>query len=322
MGFAVFGVFMISFGSKKNGKVSKGGKGNKTASEPSQESNQPSRRQQIDALRRITSSVKIGSRIRYHQEYEESSILETLVIGYRINDIAIYRQADICFEEEDGITRVLIQTPTGRERFARLESLQIIVPSAIGEERKLDYDSRATLGRRGQFSPKSNLVVMSTNYNTEHLKIDVMVDRNLNLTEGVHSGLQVAYLTMLIGSITSHEPRQFSRVAADLPVTLCKNGTEQVLPAKLLDFSEKTIRIALDHDEDQWPEFGKKDFALVGLKSALDKPLVKLRCQSIELRGREQVFEMTHIIRQGNAAPIEMIDVLEIKIDLMNLAEG
>ncbi len=307
---------MISFGLKKNTKTSK------PAPAQTQESSQPSRRQQIDALRRITSSVKIGSRIRYHQEYEEGSILETLVIGYRINDIAVFRQTDICFEEEDGITRVLLQTSMGRERFARLESLQIIVPSAIGEERKLDYDSRATLGRRGQFSPKSKLVVMSTNYNSEHLKVDVLVDRNLKLTEGVHSGLQVAFLTMLIGSITSHEPRQFSRVAADLPVTLCKNGTEQVLPAKLLDFSEKTIRLALDHEEDQWPEFGKKDYVLVGLKSALDKPLIKLRCQALELRGREQVFEMTHITRQGNAAPIEMIDVLEIKIDLMNLAES
>lgn len=305
---------MISFGSKKNGK------GDKPA--PTQESSQPSRRQQIDALRRIISSVKIGSRIRYHQEYEEGSILETLVIGYRINDISIFRHADISFEEEDGITRVLVQTPSGKERFARLESLQIIVPGAIGEERKLDYDSRATLGRRGQFSPKSQLVVMSTNYSGEHLKVEVNVDRNLHLTEGVHSGLQVAYLNVLVGTISSHEPRQFTRVAADLPVTLCKNGTEQVLPAKLLDFSEKTIRLTLDQDSDEWPEFGKKDFALVGLKSALDKPLVKLRCQSLELRGREQIFEMTHIIRQGKASPIEMIDVLEIKIDLMNLAEG
>jgi hypothetical protein len=310
---------MISFGSKKKQKTNTK---TSTSSDAEQGDKSPSRRQQMQALQRMVNAVKIGSRIRYHQEYEEASVLESLVIGYRINNISLYRQSDIQFEDDDGITRVLLQTEIGQERFARIESMQLIVPGAIGEERKLDYDSRATLGRRGQFAPKSKLVLMSTNFNTEHLKLDAVVERNLKLTDGVHTGLQVAYLDVLMGTLSKHEPRQFTRVAVSLPVTVCKNGTEQVLPATLLDFSEKSVRLALDPAKDHWPEFGKKDFALIGLKSSLEKPMVKLQAQCIEVRGQERIFEMTHIQRQGRASSIEMIDVLEIKIDLMNRSES
>lgn len=310
---------MISFGSKKKQKTNTK---TSTSSDAEQGDKSPSRRQQMQALQRMVNAVKIGSRIRYHQEYEEGSVLESLVIGYRINNISLYRQSDIQFEDDDGITRVLLQTEIGQERFARIESMQLIVPGAIGEERKLDYDSRATLGRRGQFAPKSKLVLMSTNFNTEHLKLDAVVERNLKLTDGVHTGLQVAYLDVLMGTLSKHEPRQFTRVAVSLPVTVCKNGTEQVLPATLLDFSEKSVRLALDPAKDHWPEFGKKDFALIGLKSSLEKPMVKLQAQCIEVRGQERIFEMTHIQRQGRASSIEMIDVLEIKIDLMNRSES
>jgi hypothetical protein len=310
---------MISFGSKKKQKTNTK---TSTSSDAEQGDKSPSRRQQMQALQRMVNAVKIGSRIRYHQEYEEASVLESLVIGYRINNISLYRQSDIQFEDDDGITRVLLQTEIGQERFARIESMQLIVPGAIGEERKLDYDSRVTLGRRGQFAPKSKLVLMSTNFNTEHLKLDAVVERNLKLTDGVHTGLQVAYLDVLMGTLSKHEPRQFTRVAVSLPVTVCKNGTEQVLPATLLDFSEKSVRLALDPAKDHWPEFGKKDFALIGLKSSLEKPMVKLQAQCIEVRGQERIFEMTHIKRQGRASSIEMIDVLEIKIDLMNRSES
>lgn len=278
-----------------------------------------SRGQQLDALKRIFNSVKIGSRIRYHQEYEQDSILETLVIGYCINDIAVYRQADIEIQgDEGGIPRVVVHSASGVDRALRVDSIQLMVPGAIGEERKLDYDSRATLGRRGPFAPGSRLVVMSTSYNSEHLKLEVQVQRNKKLTEGIHAGMQVALLDVQADSLTSHEPRQYSRVLTDLPVTLSKNGTEQVMPVRLKDFSEKTLCLALDRDGDIWPEFTKKDFALLGVKSSIDKPMVKLRCVCVENRGDLRIFEMTHIGRQGALAPIEMIDVLEIKIDLIN----
>lgn len=305
---------MISFSGKKKVK-----KNNAEGSQNEHSTGKRATRHRVNSLRRLLNAVKIGGRIRYHKEYEGESILETLIIGYRINDLFVYRQADIDFIEEDDLPTVVINTAEGRKKLSRIEAIQLIVPGAIGEEKKLDYDSRANLGRRGPFAPKANLVVMTTNFDGEHLRLETEVHRNLKLTEGVHKGLQVALLTVMLGTLDTHEPRQHTRVSANIAVTLCKNGKETVMPAQLIDFSEKSIRLALDSADDRWPEFSKKDFALVGIKSALDKPLVKLKCQCIKERGEERIFEMTHIVRHGKTTPMEMIDALEIKIDLMNL---
>ncbi|MGH1371510.1 MAG: hypothetical protein ACRBBW_05715 [Cellvibrionaceae bacterium] len=303
---------MISFGGKK---------AKKTPVKPAVSSAQATvpARQQLKLIARLIKAVKIGTRIRYHMEYEDSTVMESLVIGYQINGVKVYRHNDVQVLVGEDKIGVAIDTPDGVEEFSRVESFDLIVPGAVGEEKKLDYDSRASLSRRGPFAPHARLSVMSYCYNTEHLKFEAEVLRNLKLTEGVHTGLQVALLSVSMGTIGNHEPRKFSRVETRLCVTVSKNGTETVMTAELQDFSEETLRLELEQESDVWPKFGKKDFLLVGLKPSMDKPLLKLRCECVGERGEGRVFKMTHIMRHGKAEPFEMLDALEIKIDLMNL---
>lgn len=303
---------MISFGGKKAKKAPVKVSGARS------EGSFPAR-QQLKLIARLVKSVKIGSRIRYHLEYEDSTVLESLVIGYQINGVKVYRQNDIQVLTGEEQVGVVIKTPEGPEEFSRIESFELIVPGAVGEERKLDYDSRANMSRRGPFAPHARLSVMSYCYNTEHLKFEAEVLRNLKLSQGVHSGLQVALLSVSLGTVDNHEPRKFSRVETRLCVTASKNGTETVMTAELQDFSEETIRLVLESENDSWPKFGKKDFLLVGLKTSVDKPLVKLRCECVSERGDGRVFKMTHIMRHGKPEVFEMLDALELKIDLMNL---
>jgi len=303
---------MISFGGKKSKKA---------VIKPRADSPRASGsvRQQLKLLNRLLTSVKIGSRIRYHMEYEEATTLESLVIGYQINGLMVFRQSDVKATADGEDAAVTVMTSDGVEEFTRLESFDLVVPGAVGEERKLDYDSRASMSRRGPFAPHARLSVMSYSYNTEHLKLEAEVLRNLKLSQGVHAGLQVALLSVSLGSIGNHEPRKYSRVETRLCVTASKNGTETVMTAELQDFSEETIRLVLDGDGQQWPKFGKKDYLLVGMKTSVDKPLVKLRCECVGERGEGRVFRMTHMMRHGKPEPFEMLDALEIKIDLMNL---
>ncbi|NIB41231.1 PilZ domain-containing protein [Pseudomaricurvus alkylphenolicus] len=309
---SIAGDGMISFGGKKKVKT--------TVEKPKQSAGMSRAAQKhLRQVFRLLSAAKIGSRIRYHQEYEESTILESLVVGYRINKTFIFRQNDVVFDDDEHSPRLIVNTGKGQEDITVVEDLQLVVPGGIGEERKLDYDSRANLGRRGPFAPHSHLMVMSHSYNSEHLKFEAVVTRNQKLIEGVHSGLAVALLEVMLGTLDTHEPRRHSRVETSLVVTVCKNGKETVTTAYLLDFSEEAMRLALDTEGEEWPEFGKKDFLLVGLKTAPDKPLVKLRCECVATRGVDRVFRMTHILRHGKSAPFEMLDALEIKIDLMNL---
>ena len=258
---------------------------------PAASGNQRPSRLKVEQLERVLSAVKIGNRIRYHKEYEENTVLESLVIGYRINDQFVYRQNDIRFSSDGDRPRVVIRTEKGMKELSTIDSVQLVVPSAIGEERKLDYDSRANLGMRGQFATNTRLVIMSYSFSGEHLKLEAEVYRNQKLMDGVHAGLQIALLDVLLKTLESHEPRSHTRVEANLSVTVCKNGNEKIFPALLLDFSEKCLRLGLDKPEDSWPEMGKKDFVLVGMKPSLEKPLFKLQCNLIGVRGDERILK-------------------------------
>lgn len=276
-------------------------------------------KQRLALIKRFISSVKIGSRIRYHQEFEEASELESLIVGYQINDIQVFMQSDIEFVEDELSAKLIIRRDGEREELTRIEDFALIVPDTAGEELKLDYDSRANLSRRGPFAPRSHLVVFSTHAKSEHLIFEADVKKHLKLKQGVHSGLVVVLLDVAMGTIASHEPRKHARIDADLCVTASKNGSENPITARLKDFSEEYVCLHLDDDElEPWPEFGKKDFLLVGMKTSIDKPLVKLRCEFIEQRGAERVFKMTHIFKQGKQVAFQMLDALEIKIDLLN----
>lgn len=300
---------MISFTGKKS-KVKKSPLGNELTFPT---------RQRLALIKRFVAAVKIGSRIRYHQEFEEASELESLVIGYQINDVQVFRQADIDFVENDLSLKLVIHCDGKTEEFTRIEDFCLIVPDTSGEELKLDYDSRANLSRRGPFAPRSHLVVISSNASSEHLIFEADVKRHLKLSGGVHSGLVVVLLDVAMGTINSHEPRKHARIETDLCVTACKNGTDKPITAHLKDFSEECICLRLASEElESWPEFGKKDFLLVGMKASVDKPLVKLRCDFVEQRGEDRLFKMTHIFKQGKPTPFQMLDALEIKIDLMN----
>ena len=145
---------MISFGGKKSKK-----KVVRRSDEPVQ-SGFPAR-QQLKTISRLIKAVKIGSRIRYHLEYEDTTVLESLVIGYQINGIKVYRQNDVRVMLSEDEVGIVIGTAEGPEKFSRAESFELIVPGAVGEERKLDYDSRANLSRRGPFAPHARLSVMS-----------------------------------------------------------------------------------------------------------------------------------------------------------------
>ena len=299
---------MISIGAKKKARTSGG-----------VEAAQKPTRRRIEQIARLLETVKIGTRIRYHQEYEEHAIIEGLVIGYEIEGRAVYRQSEIGFEITEQTAALILKGDSEDRSFSRIGEFNLIVPGATGEELKLDYDSRASLSRRGAFAPNSVLTVMSSVAQGSHVKFNAEVLRNRILDKGPHSGLQVAVLSVGLGTLTDHEPRSNARINTRLCVTTSKNGTEPMMTAELQDFSEDCMRLALESDSDSWPEFSKKDFLVVGIRPNLEKPLVKLQCECVAERRSERVFKITHVLREGKSEPYTRIDALELKVDLMNL---
>lgn len=277
-------------------------------------------RQSIANVHRIIDSVPLGARIRHHAEFDENSVLDGLVLGYGFDGNFIFLKNQVSFTDSESSPEIQLRTSgqcDGGVAYRSIESFQLLIPSDTGEERKLDYDSRASIGRNGPFSKGAYLTVISLGNGAENLRMACTVEKRMVLEEGPHRGLQVAVLNVQLGTIENYEPRAQSRVETRTPVTICYDGSDTVMPAFILDVSEFFLRVALDSEDRKWPKLADKSFALIALKPWPNKPMLKLKCHFIRDAGGERVFEIDQQLKQGKYIAFEMLDAIELKIALM-----
>lgn len=277
-------------------------------------------RQSIANVRRIIDSVPLGARIRHHAEFDENSVLDGLVLGYGFDGNFVFLKNQVSFTDSEASPEIQLTTSEQRGggiAYRSIESFQLLIPSDTGEERKLDYDSRASIGRNGPFSKGAYLTVISLGNGAENLRMACTVEKRMVLETGPHRGLQVAVLNVQLGTIENYEPRAQSRVETRTPVTICYDGSDTVMPAFILDVSEFFLRVALDPEDREWPKLADKSFALIALKPWPNKPMLKLKCHFIRDAGGERVFEIDQQFKQGKYITFEMLDAIELKIALM-----
>jgi hypothetical protein len=277
-------------------------------------------RRKIEYLRRMFEAMGIGRRIVYLPEYTESKLrLETVVIGYKINDEFVFLARDLEFIEEGPNIRIAVHTRSGREHISRIEQIAILVPGdSTATDRQLDANARATLGGRGSLGRNTGLTLISTGVKEGNLKVEVQVQRHILLDEGVHKGMHVAVLDVLLGTLDDHEPRKKIRVPCSLPAIVTREGRVETWPCTILDYSETAIRAVLVDPNGRWPRFDRGRLANLRFQPNPEKPAVSLRCSCIKSRGTEAVFRMDYIVRGEVVLPFEIVDAMEIKIDLIN----
>ena len=274
----------------------------------------------IRLLKRIVNCFELGQRIRYHVEFERQDVLESLVMGYCINDHMVFKSSDISFMEDEKTIKLVLDKGDKKIALNRIEKIQVILPGDMGEEKKLDHHARSNLGRKGPFSRNNRLVIMSTNVGKENLMITSEVARNLRLKDGVHAGHHVVMLELDLSSVETYELRATPRIGAQLPILLHKEGREVLVPGVVLDFSEYFLKVSMQSPQVPWPELTRKDFVILDFSVADDKPQIKLRCKCIRECGANRVFEIKEIYRQSEFVTFQMIDAMQLKIELMHLS--
>lgn len=273
----------------------------------------------VDNYRRILDCFKIGTRLRFHPEYDDDTILEALVLGYYVEDVYVFQQKNISIEVIDGVPSLTLSGPHGSTSYSRIDKFYVVVPRDIGIEETLDYDSRATLGNMGPFKKGAALKLMSVQPGRDNISCEAVVHRNLKIDSGPHNGLTVVQLDPALGTMQEYEPRSETRINTNLPGHFHFNGGSEFIRTYILDFSESAMRLGLMDDGVQWPNFGKKDMGVLCMKLAKDSPVIKLECQCVDQRGNERIFKVRKISRQGQFIPFTKLDALEMKVNLMNL---
>lgn len=260
----------------------------------------------------------MGEKMRYYPEFQKEGALETIVLGYSVNDQFIFSPVDIrC--QQDGERDVLRLTVDGHERLVQeVESFSLLIPFNQDDENKRDYGRRAELGPRGPFRRRNTITLLACSSGGTLSHLDTEVRKVLPLTNGIYAGHEVVVLDVLPSSLKLTDQRQHYRLQTEIPAILAIREGE-THACTLLDFSEESVRLQFDEvtaDIMALTEFRrlKLDFNVGadgnGKSYALDGVMYRKTDNRL-------VMKLQGIYRNGKAQSLGLVDILDIKASLL-----
>ncbi|MDT8385192.1 MAG: hypothetical protein RRB22_12330 [Gammaproteobacteria bacterium] len=260
----------------------------------------------------------LGEKIRYFPEYQEKGALDTIVLGYSVNDLQIFSPIDIrC--QQDGERDVFRLMVEGQERQVQtVDSFSLLIPVNQDDENKRDYMRRAELGPRGPFRRQNIISLLACSRGGTLSQVDTEVRKVLSLTSGIYAGHDVVVLDVLPDTLRLTDQRQHYRLQTDLPASLTiKDG--ETHDCVLMDFSEESAQLL-------FAKLGADIRALTEYRRLtlnFDVPLDG-RGKSYSLDGvmyrrtdNSLVMKLQGIYNGGKLRTMGLVDILDIKASLL-----
>lgn len=260
----------------------------------------------------------LGEKIRYFPEYQEKGALDTIVLGYSVNDLHIFSPIDIrC--QQDGERDVFRLMVEGQERLVQeVDSFSLLIPVNQDDENKRDYMRRAELGPRGPFRRQNIISLLACSRGGTLSQVDTEVRKVLPLKSGIYAGHDVVVLDVLPSTLRLTDQRQHYRLQTDLPASLTiKDG--ETHDCVLMDFSEESAQLL-------FAKLGPDIRALTEYRRLtlnFDVPLDG-RGKSYSLDGvmyrrtdNSLVMKLQGIYNGGKLRAMGLVDVLDIKASLL-----
>lgn len=260
----------------------------------------------------------LGEKIRYYPEYQKEGALDTIVLGYSVNDQFIFSPVDISCQQ-DGERDVLRLTVDGHERLVQdVLTFSLLIPFNQADENKRDYGRRAELGPRGPFRRKNIITLLACSTGGTLSNLDTEVRRIQPLNSGIYAGHDVVVLDVMPSSLKLTDQRQHYRLQTELPgsLTIRDGDTHE---CTLLDFSEESVRL-------QFPEVTEDIMALSEFRrlkldfcvgeNGGDK---SYSLDGVMYRKTDDrlVMKLQGIYKNGKPVSLGLVDILDIKASLL-----
>lgn len=274
-----------------------------------------------EKLRMLAKHFPIGRKLRYYPEYHREIALKTIILAYRVNDFYLYSKDGIVLDDDGS----LLGFRTGGKKLLPPEAVErfyVVVPDTSEMVRQLDYLTRAELGTGGQFRQGNTITLVAETTERCIPTLDNQVYRRIELKEGPYANSPVILLTPDLSSLTIADKRKQQRVESALEVTL-HHGRDAELrcTALLRDFAENALRVEFPDTAPQLAEVRSHDPIYV--EFFLDATDMPYRLQGKLLRQDEKhwVIRTEQIFDGGEFRKLRMIDIVEIKTQLLNAAD-
>lgn len=270
-----------------------------------------------ERLRKITDLFPIGAKVNYFPEFLEDILLETIVLGYEVNNRPVYSR-DHVSEGENGLEFYLQSTGDTIEAMD-IGSFTFIIPDTSSTTR-LDYDSIAKIGRGGQFMRGNDISLVGTGAQGGVPILDTTVNRKSKIREGVYQNYEVVILDPKFDSLSTKENRHQSRLHMSLPCTLFTAQDEQSKhQCTMIDCSELCVGIALPEPAENHEALTQGTLVNLNLPLPAQDKTFDLTGEILAVRPNHTLLvELQGIMKQSTTEPLQLVDRLDLRAALVH----
>lgn len=282
-----------------------------------EEDRPPSSAYDADELRLLCDHFQIGRPVSYFPEFMREVVFPTIIIAYRVNGQYIYTADDVERDEHGDLSAFRIG-PKTRVRLSDLKSFQILLPDTSDLEKKLDYFTRAELGRAGQFRTGNTITLQAQTQDRGIPTVDTTVDRRETLASGPYADTHTVLVTPQLNSLEIADKRRKSRVAALVAADLHQGVDAEPVRCTLCDFSEQSLRLIPRGKTTELPPMAEGAHVEVEFQTSIDDPVFRLSGQVLRADHEHAVISVIHRVSDSGMEKLTPLDVVRIKTGLLN----
>ena len=274
---------------------------------------------QMTKLTEIFRYFSLGEKIEYYPEYQKEGSLETIILGYGVNDLFVYSPIDIRYTQEGSGEALLINANGEQQTIREVESFSIIIPFNQEDENKRDYVRRAELGPRGPFRRHNTITLVSCSRGGTLSQIDTVVKKVQSLESGIYAGHDVVLLDIIPNSLQLTDQRQHYRLQTNLPAKLTiKDGG--AYDCTLIDFSEESVQLQFKETNVELDALTEFRHITLTINTSVGHQSKEFVLDGVMFRktGASLVMKLHGIYKDGNLETLGLVDILDIKASLLH----
>ena len=271
-----------------------------------------------EQIKDITENFPIGGRIDYYPEYQQHMLMPSIILGYEINGQRIYSQNQLSFSNTSGGTpKLSVNAGDGIQDYLQASSFCFMLPGNAGEENKLDYPSKASLGRRGQFRNGNNITLIARQADQGVVTLESNVRESIQSKDGYYRGHMLSLLEIFTPELLFRDQRTHHRIKTRLPIQIQLDEKDSPHPCLLSDYSELHAQIEMGEESSLLLKLKEKDTVTLGLKLEQSHRSFVIKASIIRKHPNSIVVSMEKTLRNNRFEPFELMDALELKASLL-----
>lgn len=271
-----------------------------------------------DQVKLFNEHFPIGKKLRYYPESHRQFFFRTIVIAYSINDQVLCAHDAILFDDEG--------FPTGFRNddgkvvpFDKWVTFRLLLPDTTEMESRLDYFTRADLGRGGQFC-KGNIITLVGDVVDKCVPmLETTVNGHRVMPEGPYADTPAILVTPDLDTLVLADRRKKPRIKCAVAANLHYANDSAVFACTLRDFSELTLCLGINDATSSMPVLNNKQVVTVEFSVDGEGTSYIIRGKVFRFGEDFCVINIEQLYRDSKFAKITLMDIVEIKTALMNL---